>query len=251
MDAHMDGAACSQPYAIHFARDPRHADLLARVGTGRCRSVGDSWRFGVTIHIRAISEEELPTLLDETSAGFLNDRDVANDVHFSATMDLARTRCAFDGGEMVGTFGAFDFELAVPGATTRMAGTTIVTVRSTHRRKGLLREMMRAHFADARERSEPLAGLWASESGIYERFGYGAATDVMSLSIDPTRGEFSRALPEDGGCQLIGADEAAKVLPEIYDSLWRERPGLFARTESWWEHRRLIDDPKLREGASR
>ena len=51
-----------------------------------------------------------------------------------------------------------------------------VTVLPTHRRRGVMSRMMRAQLDQMRERGEPLAALSASESLIYERFGYGIAT---------------------------------------------------------------------------
>ena len=62
-----------------------------------------------------------------------------------------------------------------PADALRCAGTTVVGVAPTHRRRGVLRAMMRAHLDDAHERGEPIAALWASEETIYGRFGYGPA----------------------------------------------------------------------------
>ena len=48
----------------------------------------------------------------------------------------------------------------------------------------LLRSMMLRHLEMAIERGEPIAGLWASESAIYGRFGFGQAVDAHEISID-------------------------------------------------------------------
>ena len=53
---------------------------------------------------------------------------------------------------------------------------TVVGVLPTHRRRGVLTEMMRTQLEDVRERGEPIAALWASEEVIYRRFGYGFAS---------------------------------------------------------------------------
>ena len=66
--------------------------------------------------------------------------------------------------------------MTIPGGTVPCGGTTIVSVAPTHRRQGLLRAMMRRHLDDVREHEEPIAALWASDSAIYGRFGYGMAT---------------------------------------------------------------------------
>ena len=62
-----------------------------------------------------------------------------------------------------------------------MRGVTWVGVLPTHRRRGVLREMMRFQLDDFRRRGEPLAALWASESVIYGRFGYGIAAPVHEM----------------------------------------------------------------------
>jgi predicted acetyltransferase len=46
-----------------------------------------------------------------------------------------------------------------------------VVVAPTHRRRGLLTALIEAVHDQAVERGEPLAGLTASEGGIYRRFG--------------------------------------------------------------------------------
>ena len=78
---------------------------------------------------------------------------------------------------VVATAGAFPFRLTVPGgAQVGVAAVTVVTVQPTHRRQGLLRQMMDEQLDDVARRGEPLAALTASEASIYERFGYGIAT---------------------------------------------------------------------------
>src|SRR5262249_54839320 len=61
------------------------------------------------------------------------------------------TVAALTGGRIVGTLGTFSLPVTVPGgAALPMAGTTFVGVLPTHRRRGLLRRMVAAHFADIR-----------------------------------------------------------------------------------------------------
>ena len=96
--------------------------------------------------------------------------------------------------EIVGGAGAFPFELSIPGGRLPCAGVTVVGVLPTHRRRGILNRMMRAQLADARERGEPIAALWASEETIYGQFGYGLATqDAMIRAPRVARSVASRA----------------------------------------------------------
>ena len=52
--------------------------------------------------------------------------------------------------------------------------------------------MMRSHIDEVHERGEPLAALWASESLIYGRFGFGLAAYMCQTEIDVPHGEFAK-----------------------------------------------------------
>ncbi len=56
---------------------------------------------------------------------------------------------------IVGGAGAFPFEMTVPGGTVATAGVTVVGTFPTHRRRGVLRSMMRAQLDDVHARGEP------------------------------------------------------------------------------------------------
>ena len=43
---------------------------------------------------------------------------------------------------------------------------------------------MADHFAELHRDGEPLAALWASESSIYGRFGYGPASELARVKLD-------------------------------------------------------------------
>src|SRR5262245_62521512 len=94
-----------------------------------------------------------------------------------------RVHAAWDGASVVGGAGAFPFELTVPGGRVRAAGVTVVGVLPTHRRRGVLRAMMRAQLDACREHGESVAYLWASEDTIYSRFGYGMASLAAEIDV--------------------------------------------------------------------
>ena len=81
----------------------------------------------------------------------------------SASSRPDRAIAAYDGDRIVGTAGIFSFDLTVPGGVLPAAGVTIVGVHPTHRRRGILRRMMRLQLDAIHDRGEPLAILWASE----------------------------------------------------------------------------------------
>src|ERR1700749_1017181 len=67
--------------------------------------------------------------------------------------ETERSLAVCDAGDVVGTAGAFSFRVSVPGGgLVPAAGVTMVSVRSTHRRRGLLTAMMRRQLDDVRGR---------------------------------------------------------------------------------------------------
>ena len=68
-------------------------------------------------------------------------------------VDLRRTWGAFDGERVVGTLRSFATPFTVPGPTElEVAALTNVTVAPTHRRRGLLTEMITADLRATAER---------------------------------------------------------------------------------------------------
>ncbi|MEO5575124.1 MAG: GNAT family N-acetyltransferase [Gaiellaceae bacterium] len=160
---------------------------------------------------------------------------------FGKVLPLERMHAAFDGDRIVGGAGAFPFELTVPGGPVRCGGVTVVGVLPTHRRRGVLTAMMRAQLEDIRDRGEPIAALWASEEPIYRRYGYGLAS--LSGEIAIAGGYRGLRFPADpsASTRLISLEEAKSVVPPIYDRVRATTPGMFGRTDAWWELRNLAD----------
>ncbi|MGK5545308.1 GNAT family N-acetyltransferase [Streptomyces sp. URMC 127] len=158
---------------------------------------------------------------------------------------------AWDGAEAVGTTGAFAFRITVPGGEqVPAAGVTMVSVRPTHRRRGLLRRMMRRQLEDVRAWGEPLAVLTASEPDIYGRFGYGIATHSLSVRIDTARVRLSVPPGTEGVRLRLSEPGAARDACEaVYARRVAARPGMLAR-QPGWEALPLLDPAGSREGAS-
>ncbi|MGH2788662.1 MAG: GNAT family N-acetyltransferase [Actinomycetota bacterium] len=164
-------------------------------------------------------------------------------------LELDRTVGAFVDDELVGTTAAFSFTLTVPGGYVPAAGITMVTVLPSHRRRGLLTAMMHRQLEDVHDRREPLAVLWASEGDIYERFGYGMATLNAPIDIERDRARFRSDQPPTGTIRILEKDTALKTLPEIYERVCAQIPGMYARTPDWWEAHRLYDPEHDRDGG--
>src|SRR4029450_4955394 len=95
----------------------------------------------------------------------------------------ARAFAAFADGTIVGCPAISTHRMIVPGgAVVPTAGITMVGTLPTHRRRGILRELMDRMVAQAAGRGERLASLFASQAAIYGRFGFAHA--AMHLTID-------------------------------------------------------------------
>jgi predicted acetyltransferase len=159
-----------------------------------------------------------------------------------------RLHMALEDGTAVGGAGVFPFELTVPGGRVPAAGVTVVGVLPTHRRRGILRGLMRAQLDDVRERGEAVAYLWASEESIYGRFGYGMASLQGEIDLARNRSAFAAPVDARGRVRLVDLEEALEVLPHVYDAVAAEQPGMFGRTRTWWEERTLADPEWRRRG---
>jgi predicted acetyltransferase len=204
------------------------------------------------VQIRFITEDEVVDYRTAVAFGFgldLPPDDGDKRDLYAAIRPASRSIAAFDRDRMVATFAGIDFDLTVPGGTVAMAGTTSVTVHPTHRRRGLLTEMMRLHLDQAVERGQPVAGLWASEEQIYGRFGYGQACTGVDTTIPGNLVNVPPG-PSDVTVRFLSADEVPPVLEAVYEQVRPQVPGLLSRTDAWWKLRHLLDPADRREGAS-
>jgi len=204
-----------------------------------------------TYPIRMVAEDELAAFLavdQHASHGTpMSERARAN---FLARLEFGRTLAAFDGDTIVGGTGAFSFQMRVPGAMAAVAGVSLVAVLPSHRRQGILSALMRRQLTEVSERGEAVAVLFASESGIYGRYGYGRASWHAAYRLQRGEGTLAPGGPADPGLRLRIAEplSARAELAQVYDVALAERPGLYARTEPWWD--RLLTNLHSEDGSS-
>jgi len=199
--------------------------------------------------IRPVTADELPAFFALLSTAFGEDFHDAEVEVESLAAEPERTLAAFDGADIVGTAGAFTFELTVPGGQLPAAGVTYVGVRPTHRRRGLLGTMMRRQLHEVHDRGEPVAVLWASEAAIYGRFGYGVASQLLRIDVDRVDATMRTDLASDDGLRLrmvTPADVVADI-EQVERELLGRRPGQFERDKRWINQ--LVQDPDSRRGG--
>src|SRR5215207_2334579 len=200
------------------------------------------------MELRPATREEFDDFSRAAMSAFHREFSDEDRARYEKIDEPERSLAWFDDGRIVATTMAFTRTLTVPGATVGCAGVTAVAVVPTHRRRGLLTAMMRRQLEDVRARGEPVAGLWASEAGIYGRFGYGVgATQAHVVARRPAAR--LAAPPSPGGPLRSGpAGEHLEAMRAVHDRVRRDRPGMLDRAGPWWPDR-LHDPQSLRRGA--
>lgn len=133
---------------------------------------------------------------------------------------------AFADGQVVGASAMLSMHVTVPGGGfLSTAGVTATGVIATHRRRGLLRQMMQAMFEAALDRGVPLAMLSASEGGIYGRFGFHPATHRARWEIERSAATLAPSDPDTGTLDLVDAGEAKKHWPALHARIRSARVG--------------------------
>lgn len=185
----------------------------------------------MTYETRTIGQDEILPWLECLTTGFLDRPNVPLIAEqLSPYWDFQRVWGAFD-GPVVGTLRSWATELTVPGGGLVSASAiAAVTVRPTHRRRGILRQLMAAEHAAALARGEPISILYASEASIYGRFGYGVAVMPCSWTINTRSTTFVGA--PDAGVDFLPIDQAGSdLLKNLFDQYRRTRHGEIRRRD--------------------
>jgi predicted acetyltransferase len=154
-------------------------------------------------------------------------------------------------GRWISTCGAYSRKLTVPGGSMPAAAVTLVTVQPSYRRKGLLTEMMKHQLYDIHQRGlESVALLWASESAIYGRFGYGQACPQVRLSGKTKTTAFRPDVDlGSGSVGEVEREEAVPIIKGLHQNLLPRRVGALNRNDDWWVAK-WHDPEQWRHGSS-
>jgi predicted acetyltransferase len=204
----------------------------------------------VTIEIRNPAPDEWRAAMETAVTVFADEPRDDDFERFMKTLVRERFYAAYDGDDPVGTAADFPFTLTVPGGELAAGGVTWVAVLPSHRRQGILTEMMRKELHDLHDRGEPLAVLWASEAAIYGRFGYGLAAPHFEMEADRSRFALRDDPGPRGKVRMVSLEDAVEPCMRVYDRVRPTIPGFTARDRTWWEEFRLSDPEHWRRGGS-
>jgi predicted acetyltransferase len=204
----------------------------------------------LTIAIRNPAQEAWRAAMETTSSVFGDELKDEDFERFSKTLVRERFYAAYDGDAPVGTAADFPFTLTVPGGELAAGGVTWVAVVPSHRRQGILTQLMRRELEDLHGRGESLAMLWASEAAIYGRFGYGMAAPHFDMDGDRSRFSLRDDRGARGKVRMSSLDDALEPCMHVYERLRPTIPGFIGRSRDWWQAYRLADSEQWRRGAS-
>lgn len=153
------------------------------------------------------------------------------------------TLCAFDRSAqdenghplMATSYAAFPFTIRANGRAMAMAGISVVGTRPEYRRRGLLRQIMTRAFAEQRERGQSVAGLWASQAAIYQRYGF--APSGMNRRYDIDTADIALMDEPAADTNIVSRHRPAAALDairEVYKTFIAKRTGYLHRGKSLW-----------------
>ncbi|RKN42142.1 GNAT family N-acetyltransferase [Micromonospora endolithica] len=199
--------------------------------------------------IRTARPEDLDDLRDLLNGLFHGGFDTESWAAERPLLEAERTLVVRDGTELVASATAYTRELTVPGAGVPAAHVSMVGVAPTHRRQGLLTRLMSRQLRAVRDGArEPVAVLWASEGRIYPRFGYGLASQRLSVECDTTELRLPAPTPAEGRLRVAHPAAVRDELARVYDRVRPDRPGWSARDERWWTY--VLNDPASHRGGA-
>ena len=191
--------------------------------------------------LRPVTDEEFLQWLRAESRAHSNRLD-HDPEELRPHFDLSRSIAVFEGSNIVGGCQHHRLEMSIPGGKSVVAGVANVAVQPTHTRQGIMTRMMRRQFDDIHQRGEPLAALFASESGIYGRFGYGVGTQHEFWKLERPYNAYARKYESPGRIVFLDPEDIGHKLPQIYVRSTAGRPGVFPKPLHKWEEESRAPD---------
>ena len=124
--------------------------------------------------------------------------------------------CAFEDGRPVAQIVIVPVVMRWNGRDITAAGVTDVFTLPTHRRRGLLRELMTRAYAHMRDAGRCVAILEASMAAIYQRFGWAVAYTGLAHDFDPRHLRFVDEIAVRGRVRLVQHEEARAAVEGVY-----------------------------------
>jgi len=139
--------------------------------------------------------------------------------------------------KIIGTGGADKYKITIPGGKNiNMAGIAYMGTAPTHKRKGIFSAMMKKLHNQAKDRGDAIAGLWASQSLLYSRFGYGLASLREDWNINSSHSQLVNYKNENIRFEFVDKEKALSIIPDIYEEYRKCQNGATDRTKGYWKY---------------
>lgn len=199
-----------------------------------------------------IPAERIPEVVEVDHLAFASTPDPETQALLPNRLEIGRTMAVeAPDGSLAAVHGSHAFTLPVPGGEVPCAGLTWVGTRPDQRRRGLLSSMIATHFERSIARGEPVSALFAAETAIYGRFGYGSAADDVRVKVP--RGAALRDVPGSADLTVrldtLDAERHGPLVERLHAAAGAGRPGWILRTTDPLRARVTADPPAWRKGA--
>lgn len=188
----------------------------------------------MTLEIRPARQEEMTQLGAIASYVYAGNFGEGEDNRVARLNRPEWTLCAFDGPRMVASYSAIPFTIRANGQAMAFAGVTAVGTLPEYRRRGLLRRITTESFAHMRDQGQTVAGLWASQAAIYQRYGYALASVRRRYEIDSTDIQLLREPDPALEVARVPSAEALDDLKNTYRAFVARRSGYLHRSQVLW-----------------
>ena len=170
------------------------------------------------------------TLIDQQEA-------LIEEAHTVAVVEVGPEGESRSEDEIIGGLFGAEFDLTLPGGSQVPAvGLAGVGMNPARVGRGGLRVMMEEHLRRSAARGLAASTLWASESGLYGRFGYGPATTMAIHELRSSEAQFVKPVDDAGRCDVVfDQTEARRLVSEIYAQTASRVAGTTTRSEAWWD----------------
>lgn len=134
---------------------------------------------------------------------------------------------------------------------------TDVTVRPTHRRRGILRALITHDLEVAMDQGLSMAALTATEGAIYGRFGFGVSTQNQHIEVT-SDGRFVLSHRPEGSVEMVMPGDIDDLRLEVFKRFHAVRRGSHGRLDWWvdfasgrWSYDKQEPDRRLRSAVHR
>ena len=137
---------------------------------------------------------------------------------------------------IVGGAFAYEFQMSLPGgACLPVAGLGGLSISPVAQGRGGLPLLMNSHLQQSLDAGDAASVLMASESGLYQRYGYGVATEMAEWHLNTREYQLRDEIKPSLSIRLIhDRGHAAGLLEQIYEGAVTARAGGIHRSPEWW-----------------